>query len=81
MANEILWSTDLYRQIRRRFEVLDDCVHQFQTELQLHNGEVAEARQKPPSIREVVDMLGMNDRFKIVFYDEQLYMMFLLKWS
>ena len=81
MANEIHWSSDIYRRVRQRFYEIDDTNRLFNIELQQYKGEVVELEPKHPLADEVVDLLGMNNRHKIVFHDEQLYMMFLLKWS
>lgn len=83
----IEWNSDTYRNIRRHFEdeiykfpIVYNQDH-FRKILESHNGRIIEKRPKPLAIREVVDYLGMNDRYAIVFDNEESELMFILRFT
>jgi hypothetical protein len=86
--NRLEWDTDTYRAIRKNFESsynwhLPVGIYRtnFAEELEKHSGKIVRVRKLTSIEDEIVDMLGMNFNYEIQFANEQLYMMFLLRWA
>jgi hypothetical protein len=88
VVNKLKWNTDTYHAIRKGFESSYNWYSpvgfyrtNFAEELEKHSGKIVRVRKLNSIEDEVVDMLGMNSNYEIQFANEQLYMMFLLRWS
>lgn len=86
---KISWNTTLYKNVRRNICKWSDenseplqiaYSDDFINILEEYDAYV-ESNGKSFSVGQVVDRLGMNENYSIVFNDSDKYLLFLLKWS
>ena len=85
----IEWASPEFIRLRHNFnrhfhgkykDVYDnDLQHGFAKELELHSGMIETITKTDNQL--VVDSIGMNNYCQIRFTDENLYTLFMLKWS